>query len=311
MDETASQRQRLGAAVLAVMALSAAALAWPRSQRGAAVAEATERRPAGPESAGAMVPREARSVLRMDVASMRRSPAFGRWFEAVRSADDACASALGERVTGLLVVWTSTALDDFALLADGPVDEATFRRCAGSRRGRTLDVQQRVEAGVPVLALSARASGEADGGRSTTAETWLLPSGVVALGPPEALRAMLVEARAHPDATAVTPDLAGLWADVPEGALAAGVRRLSHDEATDPALTHARAASAWIAVEDGATVLSATVRCDDAAGAAAVAGALGGLGRVLPDFRAQAGDDRVRVRAALDPTALARALQPR
>jgi hypothetical protein len=64
-------------------------------------------------------------------------------------------------------------------------------------------------------------------------------------------------------------------------------------------------------VEDGATVLSATVRCDDAAGAAAVAGALAGLGRVLPDFRAQAGDDRVRVRAALDPAALARALQPR
>ncbi|MBK6532563.1 MAG: hypothetical protein IPF99_24115 [Deltaproteobacteria bacterium] len=310
MDETAAQRQRVGAVLLGVMVVAAAALAWPRARRGTPVAEATPRA-VGPRSAGAMVPREARGVLRMDVAAMRRSSAYGGWFEAVRSSDDPCARALGERVTGLVVVWTSTALDDFTLLADGPVDEATFRRCSGTRRGRALDVQQRIEAGVPVLALSERAAGDGGAGRSTRAETWRLPSGVVALGPPEALRAMLVEARAHPDATAVTPDLAGLWTEVPEGALAAGVRRLSHDEATDPALARARTVSAWISAEGGATVLSATVRCDDAAAATAVAAALGGLRRVVRDFRALPDEDRVRVRATLDPAALARAISPR
>lgn len=307
MDEMAAQRQRIGAALLGVMVVAAAVLAWPRARRGAPVAEATPRA-VGPRSAGAMVPREARGVLRMDVAAMRRSPAYGGWFEAVRSSDDPCARALGERVTGLVVVWTSAALDDFTLLADGPVDEATFRRCSGTRRGRTLDVQQRIEVGVPVLALSERAPGDAGAAR---AETWRLPSGVVALGPPAALRSMLVEARAHPDATAVTPDLAGLWMEVPEGALAAGVRRLSHDEATDPALARARTVSAWITAEAGATVLSATVRCDDAASATAVASALGGLRRLVRDFRALADDDRVRVRATLDPAALARAFSPR
>ncbi|MDP3220990.1 MAG: hypothetical protein Q8S73_43295, partial [Deltaproteobacteria bacterium] len=216
MDESPLERRRVGGALLAVMVLAAAALAWPRGRGGPPTAQATPTVPPGhrgPASAGAMVPREARSVLRLDVAAMRRTPAFAPWFEAARAGDDPCAGALGDRVTGLVVVWTSTAIEDFALLADGPVDEATFRRCAGPRRGETFDVQQRIEAGVPVLALSARASGDGGGARSTRAETWRLPAGVVALGPPAALRAMLVEAAAHPDATAVTPDLAGLWAE--------------------------------------------------------------------------------------------------
>lgn len=309
MDESAAQRQRIGATSLVIMILAAVALAWPRRGREAPEAGPSRAAPTpGPASAGAMTPREARGVLRMDVAAMRRTPAFARWFGAVRSGDDACADALGERVTGLVVVWTSTAIEDFSLVADGPVDEARFRRCAGSRRGRTVEVQARVEAGVPVLALSTRGEGDAAAGRATTAETWRLPSGVVALGAPEALRAMLIEARAHPDATAVTPDLAGLWADVPSGALAAGVRRLSPDAALDPVLAHALALSAWVAVEGGATVLEATVRCDGADGATAVAGALAQARQVMPDFTARADDDRVRVRATVDPAAVTRML---
>jgi hypothetical protein len=308
MDESARERRRVGAVLLAVVALGAAALAWPRRGRDAARDEAPVGRVApavaGPASAGAMVPREARGVVRMDVAAMRRSPAFARWFEAVREGDDACATALGERITGLVVVWTSTALEDFTLLADGPVDEVTFRRCAGARRGRALDVQRRIEAGVPVLALSTRP--EADGGAATTAETWRLPSGVVALGAPAALRAMLLEARAHPDATAVTPDLAGLWAEVPAGAPAAGVRRLSLDATIDPALAHARALSGWVTAAGGATVVEATVRCDDAASAVAVAAALRATSAALPDLTARPDDDRVRVRATIDPAAIAR-----
>lgn len=299
----------MGAALLAAMVLGAAALAWPRRPRvddAQAVRAPTTAAVVGPASAGAMVPREARGVARMDVAAMRRSPAFARWFDAVREGDDACATALGERVTGLVIVWTTTALEDFTVLADGPVDEATFRRCAGARRGRALDVERRIEAGVPVLALSTRA--EADGGRATTAETWRLPSGVVALGAPAALRAMLIEARAHPDATAVTPDLAGLWAEVPEGAPAAGVRRLSLDATIDPALAHARSLSAWVTASGGATVVEATVRCDDAASATAVAAALRAAGATLPDLTARPDDDRVRVRATLDPATIARLL---
>jgi hypothetical protein len=313
MDESPSERQRVGGALLAVMALAAAVLAWPRGRGVPPPAEATPTvRPAarGPASAGAMVPREARSVLRLDVAAMRRAPAFARWFEVARAGDDACADALGDRVTGLVVVWASTAFEDFALLADGPVDEATFRRCAGPRRGETFDVQQRIEAGIPVLALSARPSGDGGGGRSTRAETWRLPAGLVALGPPAALRAMLVEAAAHPDATAVTPDLAGLWAEVPPGALVAGVRRLSPDPALGPALAHALAVSAWVGADGGATVLEATVRCDGAAGATAVAAALARASAALPDLTARADDDRVRVRATLDPAALGRMFGP-
>jgi hypothetical protein len=303
MDESAAQRQRLGAVILAAMLLGAVALAWPRRAREGAAPAAP-----GPATAGAMVPREARGVLRFDVAAMRRAPAFARWFDAVRSGGDPCASALGERVTGLLVVWSGTALEDFTLLADGPVDEATFRRCAGVRRGRALEVTARVEAGVRVLALAALAE---DGGRGgAAAETWRLPAGVLALGDPAALRAMLAEARAHPDATAVTPDLAGLWAEVPAGVQAAGVRRLSPDPAADPALAHALAVSAWLRAEGDAAVLEATVRCDGAAGAAAVAAGLSAARGALPDLTARADDDRVRLRATLDPAVLQGLLAP-
>jgi hypothetical protein len=204
-----------------------------------------------------------------------------------------------------VVVWSTTALDDFTVLADGPIDEPTFRRCAGGAR----TVEARVEAAVPVQAIVARAA--VDGGRAPTAETWRLPAGVVALGAPATLRAMLLEARAHPDATAVTPDLAGLWAEVPAGALAAGARRLSPDAAIDPVLAHALAVSAWMRAEGGATVAEATVRCDGATGATAVAGALAGLRAVLPDFTARADDDRVRLRATLDPALLTRLLAAR
>ena len=145
MDESPAQRQRVGAVLLAVMVLGAAGLAWPRRHRDEAPAGVVAARPAGPASAGAMVPREARGVLRLDVAAMRRSPAFARWFDAVRSGDDPCAAAVGERVTGLVVVWSTTALDDFTVLADGPVDEPTFRRCAGGARA----VEARAEADEP------------------------------------------------------------------------------------------------------------------------------------------------------------------
>ncbi len=304
MDETPAERRRVGATLLVVMVCGAAALVWPRRPREAnsAVTHAPTVPTVGPVSAGAVVPREARGVLRMDLAGMRRTPAFAGWFEAVRSGRDDCTAALGERITALVVVWTSTALDDFVLAAEGPIDEATFRRCAGVHRGRSLDVFARTEAGVPVLALVGRAG---DAGTSA-AETWRLPAGVVLLGPPATLHAMLLEARAHPDATAVTPDLAGLWAEVPAGAIAAGVRRLSPDATRDPVLARARAVSAWLSAEGDAAVLSATVRCDDAAGATAVADALAGLRRVLPDFRAEADDDRVRVRTTLNPAALLR-----
>lgn len=295
MDESPAQRQRLGAWLLAAIVAGAAALAWPRAGRDAP----SPRGSTGPVSAGAMVPREARGVLRVDVAAMRRAPAFARWFEAARSGDP-CADALGERVTGLAVVWSSTALEDFTVLADGPVDEATFRRCAGPRRGRAFAVRARPEEGVAVLSLAAR-----DDAGAGAAETWRLPSGVVALGAPSALRAMLREARAHPDATAVTPDLAGLWAEVPAGAPVAGVRRLSPDAALDPVLAHALSLGAWVTAEGGATVLGATVRCDGADGARAVAAALAGARAVLPDLTARADDDRVRLRATLDPSALA------
>lgn len=291
MDETPAQRRRVGAVLLAVTVVSAVALAWPK-RRTAPTAPAPRR--AGPASAGAVVPREARGVLRVDVAAMRREPAFARWFEAARSSEDACAAALGERVSRALVVWSSTALEDFVVAAE-PVDEATFRRCAGVRRGRAVAVASRTEGGLPVLALSVAADGGVGG-----AETWRLPSGVALLGPPAALRAMVAEARAHPEASEVTGELAGLWADVPVGAPIAGVRRLSPDAAADPALAHARSLSAWVTAEGGVAVLGAVARCDDAPGAAALAGALGGLRAVAPDFTARVEDDRVRVRATLD-----------
>ncbi|MDP3219958.1 MAG: hypothetical protein Q8S73_38010, partial [Deltaproteobacteria bacterium] len=62
--------------------------------------------------------------------------------------------------------------------------------------------------------------------------------------------------------------------------------------------------------DGGATVLEATVRCDGAAGATAVAAALAGARRALPDLTARADDDRVRVRATLDPAALGRLSGP-
>lgn len=296
MNETPAQRRRAGAVLLAVIATSALVLAWPRRRSASTAAPTVTAR--GPATAGSLVPREARGVLRLDVAAMRRAAAFSRWFEAVRSSDDACAAALGERVTRVVVTWTATALEDFVVIAEGAVDEAAFRRCGGVRRGRTIAVTSRVEGALPVLVLSAAT----DAGSG--AETWRLPSGVLLLGPPAALRAMVVEARAHPDASEVTAELAGLWADVPPGAAVAGVRRLSADAALDPALAHARALSLWVTAEGGAAVAGALVRCDDAAGATALAGAVGGLRRMVPDFTATAEDDRVRVRATLDAALL-------
>ncbi|MDB4932748.1 MAG: hypothetical protein JWM10_5232, partial [Myxococcaceae bacterium] len=50
----------------------------------------------------------------------------------------------------------------------------------------------------------------------------------------------------------------------------------------------------------------ATVRCDDAASAVAVAAALRATVAALPDLTARPDDDRVRVRATIDPATIAR-----
>ncbi len=297
MDESAAQRRRVGATLFAVMVVSAVALAWPR-RRVAPTAVAPRVAVEGPASAGAVVPREARGVLRVDVAAMRRQPAFASWFEATRTSDP-CAAAIEEHVTRAVVMWSTTALEEFVVAAEGSIDEGTFRRCAAVRRGRTVGVAQRTEVGLRVLALSVAADGGVDG-----AETWRLPSGVVLLGPPSTLRSMLLEARAHPTASEVTGELAGLWADVPAGAVVAGVRRMSSDTALDPALAHARSVSAWVTVEGGSAVIGAVARCDNGAGATALAAALTTVRAAVPDFTARVEDDRVRVRATLDAARL-------
>ena len=70
----------------------------------------------------------------------------------------------------------------------------------------------------------------------------------------------------------------------------------------------AAAHAGWRGLAAG--VLEATVRCDGAAGATAVAAALARASAALPDLTARADDDRVRVRATLDPAALGRMFGP-
>ncbi len=295
-DDAARRRRRTGAmmvaAVIAAMVLASRVGHHAPASTPAAEVPAVQ----GPLTAEALVPEGARGVLRVELAAMRRSAAFGAWFERARGTD-ACAAELGDRIARVFVLWPGSAMDDFVLVLDGALDHAALRRCAVAQRGRETTVSDRVEHGVPVFAVSQRAG--ADGGAAARAETWQLPSGVVMLGPVDRLRALLAESLTHPGHARMPPDLAEPWRDIPPGVLIAGVRALG-DGTLDPSLARARVVSGSLQADGAAAVLTAVVRCDDAGAATAIANALGNLRRTLPDLTATAEGDRVNLRAPMD-----------